>query len=618
MIKRKRAIRVVDVLHSWVHARALPRPQRKKPAPLWVTRGEAPDDVLLEPIPRKAVRSAPGGAEPVESVVVPGRSDRALARKRPLVSLLVVLIMGLTGVVSSSQYHGAAQSSVAWLELLSWLPVIVTGAVLGAAMAAINGLVLHRSDIHDAWSVPPQNRWLALHFALAVVLFLAAYTLPALIEVNASLSWYGLAYYLFSPVLWLAYLLTGSAILLPGFSQMAQTHRRRTVAIVALVLLAYAGWRLFERLGYPDSTVFTQASMALASGISGGLGHPIQLAVIKSDGTPVYHAGTFSAFIFPGCSGLEGMALTVALLLTMLWLERRNLYLWRASALVVAAAGVAFVLNALRLAVLFYIGDKWSSDIAENGFHANFGVVALILVVCGFATAIRRIADRRQPIDVGMPIVIAERLERPDVRLIYPTMAIIGASLLFGMVTGAFNWAYPAPMVIGLWLLWRLRLPPVEADWSMTVLPVAAGFVVFHLWTAMIAPDPAASQQYSDTLVGASPLISVPWLAARLMGSILVVPITEELTFRGFLLPWLSDRLAGVLPWYGRQALAFATTAIGFGLMHAQIGAGMMAGLCFGLVYLRRRSVRDAILAHATTNVLLCAYAVGWAQWSYL
>jgi membrane protease YdiL (CAAX protease family) len=44
--------------------------------------------------------------------------------------------------------------------------------------------------------------------------------------------------------------------------------------------------------------------------------------------------------------------------------------------------------------------------------------------------------------------------------------------------------------------------------------------------------------------------------------------------------------------------------------------AGSIAGLLFGLALFRRRSLGDAVQAHATTNLLLVIYAVTTGRWS--
>jgi len=42
-----------------------------------------------------------------------------------------------------------------------------------------------------------------------------------------------------------------------------------------------------------------------------------------------------------------------------------------------------------------------------------------------------------------------------------------------------------------------------------------------------------------------------------------------------------------------------------------------VAGLFFGLAYLQRRQLMDAVMAHAVTNTLLALYVMFFGYWSY-
>ena len=58
-------------------------------------------------------------------------------------------------------------------------------------------------------------------------------------------------------------------------------------------------------------------------------------------------------------------------------------------------------------------------------------------------------------------------------------------------------------------------------------------------------------------------------------------------------------------------------TSLLFGYVHSDILAGSVAGLFFGLAYLQRRQLMDAVMAHAVTNALLALYVIGFGYWSY-
>ena len=78
-----------------------------------------------------------------------------------------------------------------------------------------------------------------------------------------------------------------------------------------------------------------------------------------------------------------------------------------------------------------------------------------------------------------------------------------------------------------------------------------------------------------------------------------VAPVTEELLFRGLLLPGLAEK-------YGAP-FALGATSLGFGLIHGDPGAVVyagVAGLVMGAITLRTGSVLPALAMHAATNAM--------------
>lgn len=572
------------------------------------------------PMPKKkgSVQAGAEGAERTLPAVIDVRGRKSFASARMFTTLMQVLILGLSGFVAARQFHGADQSGQTSVAILAWLPVLVRGSLLAGCAVLAHCFALHRQALHEAWARSPSRRVVFVHFALGIANFVAVAAAPPLLVALVSDATAWLVYFALAPLLWAGYLATGVALLLPGWRSLERVVRVRASALGGFVLLCYAGWRVFERSSYVSPRMFTQATMVVASWISAGLGHPLWLVKVTADGVPVYRAGSFTAFIFPGCSGLEGMMLTAGMLLAAIAMERRRLRIWLALAMVGLAVCCAFLANAVRLVVLFYIGDIWSPEIAETGFHANFGVVSFVVISIVFFIAIRRYGDTARS---ALTEAVPHRVDLPPVppmRLAYPLMATVAATLLLGLFSGNFNWLYPIPMLVGAALLLRFRLPESEPDWTITLMPVGAGVFVFWLWLTLIPADPNASAKFAETLFSATPAAATLWLLARFAGSVVVVPMTEELTFRALLVPLTMRTLDQHVARGLLVPLALLLNALAFGAMHSGIMAGTAAGLIFGLVFWRRRSCRDAILAHTCSNLCLCLYALGSNQWSYL
>jgi CAAX prenyl protease-like protein len=148
------------------------------------------------------------------------------------------------------------------------------------------------------------------------------------------------------------------------------------------------------------------------------------------------------------------------------------------------------------------------------------------------------------------------------------------------------------------------------------------GVGVFAMWMALepFAPTaPDAHSVHAQALTNVAPWLAMLWIAFRALGSIVAVPIAEELAFRGFLLRKLVDDDFEAVPlgrftWY-----SLLISSVLFGLLHGRWLAGSLAGGLFALALYRRGRMMDAIVAHATTNLLITVYVLStgnWASWS--
>jgi CAAX prenyl protease-like protein len=107
------------------------------------------------------------------------------------------------------------------------------------------------------------------------------------------------------------------------------------------------------------------------------------------------------------------------------------------------------------------------------------------------------------------------------------------------------------------------------------------------------------------------------WLVARVVGSVVVVPVAEELAFRGYLLRRLIDAdFTAVSPKHFTTA-SFLISSIVFGALHGRWLAGILAGMVYAGAQYRRGEIADAIVAHTVTNALLAAYVVIFGHWGF-
>jgi hypothetical protein len=97
----------------------------------------------------------------------------------------------------------------------------------------------------------------------------------------------------------------------------------------------------------------------------------------------------------------------------------------------------------------------------------------------------------------------------------------------------------------------------------------------------------------------------------RLAGTCLLVPVVEELAFRGFLLRWLVSPEFERIPPRAWTWWAVLLSSLGFGALHSHWILGTLAGLAFALARLRRGRLGDAILAHALANAGIAVAVLG-------
>lgn len=221
---------------------------------------------------------------------------------------------------------------------------------------------------------------------------------------------------------------------------------------------------------------------------------------------------------------------------------------------------------------------------------------------------------------------------RPTLRYVAPFVLFLVALALFGRLPLAPAVSMP---------LWFLLLAPVcVACWPPNVLPsnisivprrwlgsIAVGTLVFVIWIApeTLLPGYRNLSLFSNGVLGhvhsslPAEALRSPWvLAWRTARAVIIVPIVEELFWRGWLMRWLIDNDFERVPLGSYSPLAFWVTAALFASEHGPYwDVGLVAGILYNLWIIRTKSLADCVLSHAVTNGLLSAYVVYSGQWQY-
>ena len=169
--------------------------------------------------------------------------------------------------------------------------------------------------------------------------------------------------------------------------------------------------------------------------------------------------------------------------------------------------------------------------------------------------------------------------------------------------------------------------------WRVTALAIIVGVVGGALWIAIAKMHLGAKILQPLGLDGviesgersafnplqelaANPAWAYGFLAIRLIGLIIVVPIIEEFFLRGFLMRFVIHDQWHQAPFGAVTRLSLVVGTVAPMLMHT--GELAAAAVWFSLIswlMVRTRNIWDCVAAHAVTNAMLGAYVLWSGEW---
>jgi hypothetical protein len=207
------------------------------------------------------------------------------------------------------------------------------------------------------------------------------------------------------------------------------------------------------------------------------------------------------------------------------------------------------------------------------------------------------------------------------------SFAVFVILLLIGPQLPIGAWEHPLRVLIlsAALLVFSRRVIDLKMDRPMG--SVLLGAVVFIIW---IAPDVLWAGYrdhwlFQNAITGEltsslpeSQRIDMMALVCRSIRAVVLVPIIEELFWRGWLMRWLIRDDFDTVPLGAYTARAFWITAILFASEHGPYWeVGLLAGVAYNWWIIRSKRLGDCILAHAVTNALLSAYVIAAGKWEY-
>jgi hypothetical protein len=219
----------------------------------------------------------------------------------------------------------------------------------------------------------------------------------------------------------------------------------------------------------------------------------------------------------------------------------------------------------------------------------------------------------------------------PVVAYVAPFCLFLGLTALEDIesLSPYYPWIYTGKIVLvtACWAFFCRRYPKPQT--SGMAAGVIIGIVGAVIWVALsrtklefVLDEALPTWLRAGQRVAYNPFTAIgpaigqwAFLIVRLTGLAIVVPLVEEIFWRGFLIRYLiAERFEEVD--IGRfTLLSFAVVTVAFTLVHPEKPAALVWGALINGLYYRTRNLWACIVAHAVTNLLLGAYIVATGAW---
>ncbi len=541
-------------------------------------------------------------------------NDNAASSSRPKFpyrrwGVLLALLVGELCAISLRYDAATVPETRPWHGLvrhageLSRIGLAVTLAVLLLA-----GPGCFRELMRRSWPPEHPRRWFLflLGNLLAFLCFFetSAFVLEG-VETSSRFDWPFLAIWLASGT---ATLVFWAMAVLPAdlWIRLLEQSWRGIVAGSVLGVVAFTAGLLAR----DQWNLLSKATLQVVRGLLGLVySNLVYDPAINSIGTATFHVE-----ITPECSGYEGVGLMAGLLAVALWALRRDFRFPRALVLLPVAITLAWLANALRIAALVVLGNSGYPDLALGGFHSLAGWVLFLGVGLGLIAA-----ALRSPFFSQIPAE-GPHASGPafDAAYLVPAMTLIAISMVTATLSPGVDHYYPVRVIAVAiaFAVYRKHYDELRLKWSWFAVGIGCG--VFAFWVAL---ERYGSTPLTDGVVRSS-LESIPqgwaiaWVVFRVLGSVIMVPVAEELAFRGYLTRRLISADFRSVPPGQLTWVSILVTSLLFGVLHGRWFAGTLAGVAYALVYRRRGELTDAVVAHAVTNGLIAIAVLATGAWS--
>ncbi|MEY2500484.1 MAG: protease family protein [Verrucomicrobiota bacterium] len=182
-------------------------------------------------------------------------------------------------------------------------------------------------------------------------------------------------------------------------------------------------------------------------------------------------------------------------------------------------------------------------------------------------------------------------------------------------------WIFPVQTALcGALVLWFWRDYEFRAP-GQVWFAAGIGVLVFVIWIA-----PQQFFGFSPRVIGFDPEVfgrgsTLYWATVllRFLRLVVVVPLVEEIFWRGFLLRYLVNERFTTIPVGAFSWLSFVAVTLAFGFTHSRPDwiAAFICGALYNAVAYRTGSLASCVIAHGLTNLLLGLWIMQTRQWGF-
>lgn len=183
------------------------------------------------------------------------------------------------------------------------------------------------------------------------------------------------------------------------------------------------------------------------------------------------------------------------------------------------------------------------------------------------------------------------------------------------------HWIYPIQAIAcGVLLIWFWR------DYELGALRqigfvVAIALLVFLIWISpqAIFGFPLRVAGFNPEGFSGRPGLYWTMIIFRFLRLVVVVPLVEEVFWRGFLLRYLIKEQFFTVPIGTFSWLSCLVVMVGFTFAHGRADwlSAFIAGGLYNLVAYRCKSLASCALAHSLTNLFLGLWIMKTGQWGF-